>query len=157
MNYSSVRVRCSECNCTKIMHARYFRVFWVSLIQIGCRMCVVYAECMNVSILHGSEQCTCWGLCAIQYRIIGKESDGKQCPLLNATFKQSVQNWNHKACKENNKRNSKTLKYMTSCHSESVVSCETFLMWISVQVIIFQWQLNTNKVTLVRWYNFVTF
>ena len=40
-------IRCSECNCTKIMHACYFLVFWVSLIQIGCSMCFVYAKCMN--------------------------------------------------------------------------------------------------------------
>ena len=30
--YAHARVRCAECNCTKIMHARYFRVFWVSWI-----------------------------------------------------------------------------------------------------------------------------
>ena len=36
------RGRCLEYNCTKIMHARYFRVFWVSSIQIGHYMCVVY-------------------------------------------------------------------------------------------------------------------
>ena len=42
-----LRIRCSECNYTKIMHARYFRVFCVSWIQIGCSMRVVYAECMN--------------------------------------------------------------------------------------------------------------
>ena len=38
---------CLECNCTKIMHARYFRIFWVSWIKIGCSMRVVYAECVN--------------------------------------------------------------------------------------------------------------
>ena len=30
------------------MHARYFRVFWVSSIQIGCSMRVVYAECIKI-------------------------------------------------------------------------------------------------------------
>ena len=29
------------------MHARYFRLFWVSWILIGCSMGVVYKECMN--------------------------------------------------------------------------------------------------------------
>ena len=37
----------AECNWTKIMHERYFCVSWVSSIQIGCSMRVVYAECMN--------------------------------------------------------------------------------------------------------------
>ena len=32
----------AECNCTKIMHARYFRVFWVSSIQIGCSVRIKY-------------------------------------------------------------------------------------------------------------------
>ena len=45
--YTHTRVRCLECNWTKIMHARYFRVFWVLSIQIGYSMCIVYAECMN--------------------------------------------------------------------------------------------------------------
>ena len=45
--YATLRVRCLECNDTKIMHACYFCVFWVSSIQIGCSMRVVYAECMN--------------------------------------------------------------------------------------------------------------
>ena len=39
--YAHARVMCSECNCTKIMHACYFRVFWVSSIQIGCSMRVL--------------------------------------------------------------------------------------------------------------------
>ena len=25
--YAHARIRCSECNCTKTMHVRYFRVF----------------------------------------------------------------------------------------------------------------------------------
>ena len=29
------------------MHARYFRVFWVSSILIGCSMRVVHAECID--------------------------------------------------------------------------------------------------------------
>ena len=29
------------------MHTRYFLIFWVSSIQIGCSMHEVYAECMN--------------------------------------------------------------------------------------------------------------
>ena len=33
----------------KIMHTCYFRVFWVSSIQIGCSMRVVYLECMNIN------------------------------------------------------------------------------------------------------------
>ena len=38
--------RCSDYNyCTKIMHACYFRLFWVLSIQIGCCMGVVCAEC----------------------------------------------------------------------------------------------------------------
>ena len=39
---------CSECNCTKIMHACYYHIFWVAWIWIGCSMCVVYAEFMNI-------------------------------------------------------------------------------------------------------------
>ena len=38
---------CSECNCTNIMHTRYFCAFWISCIQIGCSMCAVFAECLN--------------------------------------------------------------------------------------------------------------
>ena len=34
--YAHTRVKCSECNCTKIMHVHYFRAFWVSSIQIDC-------------------------------------------------------------------------------------------------------------------------
>ena len=45
LRYAHVRVMCLECNCTKIMQACYFRVFWVSSIQIGCSMRVVYVEC----------------------------------------------------------------------------------------------------------------
>ena len=45
--YSRMRVTWSECNCTKIMYACYFRIFWVFWIQIRCSMCIVYAECMN--------------------------------------------------------------------------------------------------------------
>ena len=47
LRFAHARVMCSECNCTKIMHARYFRVLWVLSIQIGCSMRVVYAECMK--------------------------------------------------------------------------------------------------------------
>ena len=36
-----------EWNCTKLMHMHYFRVFWISSIQIGCSMCVVYTEYMD--------------------------------------------------------------------------------------------------------------
>ena len=38
--------RCSECNCTKIMHVHYILIFQVSWIQTGCSMCIVYAERM---------------------------------------------------------------------------------------------------------------
>ena len=48
LRYAHARVMCSECSCTKIMHARFFRLIWVSSIQIGCSMHVLYAECMNV-------------------------------------------------------------------------------------------------------------
>ena len=44
LRYAHTRVRCSECNCTKIMHALYFRIFWQSRIQIGCIMHILY-EC----------------------------------------------------------------------------------------------------------------
>ena len=43
-----VCVRCSECNCTNIIDACYFCLFWVSWIQIGCSLCVLYADCMNM-------------------------------------------------------------------------------------------------------------
>ena len=36
--------RCPECNCTKIIYANYFHLFWVTSIQIGCSMHVVYTE-----------------------------------------------------------------------------------------------------------------
>ena len=36
LRYAHARVMCSERNCTKTMHVCYFRVFWVSSIQIGC-------------------------------------------------------------------------------------------------------------------------
>ena len=42
------RLRCSKCSRTKIMHAHYFSIFWVSSIQIGCSMRVVYWECMKL-------------------------------------------------------------------------------------------------------------
>ena len=35
----------------EIMHARYFRIFWVSWIQISCSMHVVYTECMNTFVI----------------------------------------------------------------------------------------------------------
>ena len=50
MRCSHLRQHCersSECNRTKIMHVHYFRVFWVSSIQISCSISVVNAECMN--------------------------------------------------------------------------------------------------------------
>ena len=48
LRYAHASVRCSKCNyCTKMMHTRYFRVIWVSWIQIGFNMRVVYAECMK--------------------------------------------------------------------------------------------------------------
>ena len=51
LRYTHMHVRCSECNCTKIMHTCYFCVFWVSWVQIGCSMCAVYTACMNVLYL----------------------------------------------------------------------------------------------------------
>ena len=33
------KVRCSQCDCTKKMHTRCFRVFWQLRIQIGCAYC----------------------------------------------------------------------------------------------------------------------
>ena len=44
LRYVHMCVRCSECNCTKLMHVPYFRV---SSIQIGYIMRIVYTECMN--------------------------------------------------------------------------------------------------------------
>ena len=41
-----------KCNCIEIMHAHYFCVFWVSSIQIGCSMRIVYAECKNEQDSH---------------------------------------------------------------------------------------------------------
>ena len=60
------RTRCSKCNCTKIKHACYFRVFCVSWIYIGCGMRVVYAECINclysmfLPVLHTSDTSSLW-------------------------------------------------------------------------------------------------
>ena len=42
LRYAHADVMCSECNCTKIIHARYFHVFWVSSIQISCSVRGVY-------------------------------------------------------------------------------------------------------------------
>ena len=44
--------RCSKLRRVQLYknkHMRYFHVFWVSSIQIGCSMHVVYVECMNDS------------------------------------------------------------------------------------------------------------
>ena len=44
-------VRCSECNCTEIMHARHFHIFWVFSIQIWLlhvrNVCRVYELCIT--------------------------------------------------------------------------------------------------------------
>ena len=38
---------CSECNCTKIMHAHYLSVFYLKHDTIGQCVRHEYAECMN--------------------------------------------------------------------------------------------------------------
>ena len=45
IHHRYTHVMCSECKCMKIMHAVYFHVFWVSWVQIGCSMRLVYAGC----------------------------------------------------------------------------------------------------------------
>ena len=49
--YAHAPVRCSECNCTKIMHARYFCVFWVSSMQICCTMRSVWISYKHLQLL----------------------------------------------------------------------------------------------------------
>ena len=48
--FAHTRERGSECNCTKIMHACYFHVFWESWIHIGCSMRILYVESMNMKL-----------------------------------------------------------------------------------------------------------
>ena len=57
LHYAHAHVRCSECNCTIIMHAPYFRIFWVSWIHIGCSMRRVYELSTLTPLLLVTKSC----------------------------------------------------------------------------------------------------
>ena len=61
------------------MHARYFRVFWVSWILIGCSMRVVYSECMNVFSIFSDIPLAIFTLCMVYLRVEPRSGEWIHC------------------------------------------------------------------------------